>query len=191
MARRYQQTSSCQRPRGGQQGTEGSCSLSPHLAPASALAVAAGAAPLWAYGIINRDQCSLEDSALTGQCHYWTLSIVRQRATTPEGVGESIGSCRGTVTGCLIVVWFRRDRCYLNSPRAVGGWRGPASGERGKTGTPPPNSRQLRTPKRCSSSVVIQVILIKTCSSKECFRFCCFAQMRVGIGMTFLEAFWQ
>lgn len=91
--------------------TEGSCSLSPHLAPASALAVAAGAAPLWAYGIINRDQCSLEDSALTGQCHYWTLSIVRQRATTPEGVGESIGSCRGTVTGCLIVVWFRRDRC--------------------------------------------------------------------------------
>lgn len=95
MARECQQTSSCQGPRGGKQGTEGSSSLSPHLAPASVFTVAAGAAPLWAQGIINPDQCSLEDSALTGRCHYWTLSIVRQRATAPEGVGESIGSCRG------------------------------------------------------------------------------------------------
>lgn len=100
LARRYQRMSGCQGPRGGEQGTWSLRGLlqgfSPPL-PRTCACHAAGASPLRVYGIINTDQCSPEGLALTGQRYCWSLSIARQIAMTPEGLGKSIGSCRGEV----------------------------------------------------------------------------------------------
>lgn len=86
-----QQTSSCQGPRGGEQCTQSLRGPPQGFTPSLSCIhdfSAAGDSPLRIYGIINMDQCSLEDLALTGQCYCWSLSIVRGVAMTPVGVGK-------------------------------------------------------------------------------------------------------
>lgn len=97
----------------------------------------------WVHCVINMDQRSPADLALTRQCNCWSLSIVRGKVSVPA---------EEQFPACLAPVCFCREQPLIKWSLGCGRWARPNEGAVDKLA--PPQFKMPKDPakKRSSSS---------------------------------------